>query len=278
MCCRFSLLPLTFDFEFADYRIHFARYSSVRIFGLDIFLFGEATFPSLTGFWPPAQSTVGHLPAARYQTLNLRHVLECLLCSNIPRLNKPPQIGNTDSELIIQWIRHLVLLPWNIYNCWRPRLDCLHIIFVFATFDIRLSWAHYSKKMPRRVRLNRVDKTKICMYFQGPYSLSWITSWVLRHVAGDASLLNPPPQTGNTDPEILIQGIVTALYLSLLTWIGFTREADEENANWLLQTHHVVSLHGGRALCPSADYQCFNGAQWPACCHCWVCGDYYLHL
>ena len=58
-------------------------------------------------------------------------------------------------------IWHLVLLSRNIYSCWLARLDCLHTLFVIATFDVRLSGADYSKEMPRRVRPDRMDKTEI---------------------------------------------------------------------------------------------------------------------
>ena len=29
---------------------------------------------------------------------------ECILCRHVPRLNVPRHLGNTDSEIIIQWL------------------------------------------------------------------------------------------------------------------------------------------------------------------------------
>ena len=68
------------------------------------------------------------------------------------------------------WIRHFVLLSRNINNCWRPGFNYLHTLFVFATSDLRLPWAHHSKEMSARFCSNRVDKTEIrhcdCLVFE----------------------------------------------------------------------------------------------------------------
>ena len=44
---------------------------------------------------------------------------------------------------------------------WRPGFDYLHTLFVFATFDFWLPWAHYSEEMSARLYPNRMDKTEI---------------------------------------------------------------------------------------------------------------------
>lgn len=89
---------------------------------------------------------------------------ECVGCrfDLLPQtVNLEPADHRTWSPNYSSWIRHPVLLSRNIYDCWRPRLDCLHTLFVFATFDIRLPRAHHSKKMSRRVCVDGVDKTEI---------------------------------------------------------------------------------------------------------------------
>ena len=82
------------------------------------------------------------------------------MCCRFPLLPQTidlePADQTTYSTRYSSWIGHFVLLSRNIYNCWRPRLDRLYTLFVFATFGVRLSWAHYSKEMPRRVPFDRV--------------------------------------------------------------------------------------------------------------------------
>lgn len=77
-----------------------------------------------------------------------------------------------------------------------------------------------------------------------------------------------PPQMSNTDSEIIIQRHGDGIVFESVNVKSGHSKLEEKLLKPLLQTHHIISLYGGRALCPSADYPSFDREHRFARCHC----------
>ena len=73
-------------------------------------------------------------------------------------------------------------------------------------------------------------------------------------------------------------GVIAALYLSILTYAQLTRLGQDMRLMKNGQVDHLVHIHGGRALCTSADSQCVNRSQWSLGCHHSMHRYHYLHV
>ena len=73
-------------------------------------------------------------------------------------------------------------------------------------------------------------------------------------------------------------GVVTALYLSLLTYLCQALPALwKKSLTVLLKAYHIVFVHGCRTLSASTDHQCIDRPEWSASGHSRVCCDHDIH-